>query len=230
MRIIDLEAIRNEKKYKIDEVTKFRLIDTLEKIMERDKFNENGKYKVRSLYFDTIYNKDYLEKKNGILERRKIRLRTYDEESDLVKLEIKEKINEVQKKQSIVIKKNVAIKLMNGQYDVLRLIKGELAEKLYYIMRLEMYRPTCIIEYTRSAYELKENKTRITVDENIRATESNLDLFSKDLMLNKVIEDTVLEVKYDRFLVSYIKDILDRINKLDISCSKYCEGRILEWI
>ncbi|MGL4850330.1 MAG: polyphosphate polymerase domain-containing protein [Clostridium sp.] len=230
MVCIDLNIVRNEKKYRIEQITKYRLIDVLEKVMKKDNFSENESYKVRSLYFDTIYNKDYIEKKSGIEKRRKIRLRTYNENEDLVKLEIKEKINEVQRKESILIKKNAALKLINGDYDVLRLIKSPIAKKIQYIMQLELYKPTCIIEYERTAFVLEENDTRITIDENIRSTESNFDLFSKELMLNKVVEDVVLEVKYDRFLVSYIKDILDSVNKLDTSCSKYCMGRVLEWI
>lgn len=230
MVYIDLNVIRNEKKYRIDQITKLRIIKMLEEIMKRDEYSKNESYKVRSLYFDTIYNKDYIEKKSGIEKRRKIRLRTYNENEDLVKLEIKEKINEVQRKESVLIKKNAALKLINGDYDVLRLIKSPIAKKIQYIMQLELYKPTCIIEYERTAFVLEENDTRITIDENIRSTESNFDLFSKKLMVNKVMEDIVLEVKYDRFLLSYIKDTLDYINKLDVSSSKYCIGRVLEWI
>ena len=35
----------------------------------------------------------------------------------------------------------------------------------------------------------------------------------------------VLEVKYNGFLLSYIKDLLDLVERSELSVSKYCLGR-----
>ncbi len=37
----------------------------------------------------------------------------------------------------------------------------------------------------------------------------------------------VLEVKYNGFLLSYIKDILQEVDKTETSVSKYCLGRTI---
>ena len=44
------------------------------------------KNRIRSLYFDTINDKDYEEKEDGVRVRRKIRLRIYDADQDFAML------------------------------------------------------------------------------------------------------------------------------------------------
>lgn len=66
-----------------------------------------------------------------------------------------------------------------------------------------------IVEYKRKAYIAKENKIRITFDHQIEATETNMDLFAPDLNMYPVLDkfNGVLEVKYNGFLLSYIKEL-----------------------
>ena len=67
---------------------------------------------IRSLYFDSLDDDDYYSKLNGEYVRKKIRLRTYDVSSNKVKLEIKQKIDIHQLKESLVISKKV-----NNEYE-----------------------------------------------------------------------------------------------------------------
>ena len=94
-------------------------------------------------------------------------------------------------------------------------------------MNMHCYRPKAVIEYKRNAFIVKENKIRITLDHDIKATESNFNIFDKNLNQNLMMNNffVVLEVKYNGFLLSYIKDLLNDINKSEISVSKYCLGR-----
>jgi hypothetical protein len=73
----------------------------------------------------------------------------------------------------------------------------------------------------------KENNIRLTFDSEIRATESSFDLFSENLPLNPVFpkDKVVFEVKYDKFLLGYISDIVSTINVKNITSSKYCLSR-----
>ena len=77
-------------------------------------------------------------------------------------------------------------------------------------MHCRCYRPKAVVEYRRQAYVARENHIRITLDSQIIATESSFDLFSPSLPMYAVMDPfhMVLEVKYNGFLLSYIKDLL----------------------
>ena len=94
-------------------------------------------------------------------------------------------------------------------------------------MAMNCYKPKSIVEYQRYALMAKENNIRLTFDSEIRATESSFDLFSYNLPLNPVFpqDRIVFEVKYDKFLLGYISDIVSTINVKSITSSKYCLSR-----
>jgi hypothetical protein len=91
------------------------------------------------------------------------------------------------------------------------------------------YMPKAIVQYKRKAYVMRENQTRITFDRNLVATESCFDIFSNKLCLYPVGDyyKTILEVKYNGFLFSYIKDLLQQFDKSSIAVSKYCMARMV---
>ena len=84
------------------------------------------------------------------------------------------------------------------------------------------------VDISRKLFSIaKENKIRITFDHNIRATETNFDLFSANLNTYPVFDafHCVLEVKYNGFLLSYIKDLVNGADRSALSVSKYCLAR-----
>ena len=88
-------------------------------------------------------------------------------------------------------------------------------------------RPKAVVEYRRQAFVARENHIRITLDSRIVVTESELDLFSERLPMYPVMDPfhMVLEVKYNGFLLSYIKDLLNLVERSELSVSKYCLAR-----
>ena len=105
--------------------------------------------------------------------------------------------------------------------------KEEFSSEIYAFMKTRCYRPCTIVEYDRKAYIAKENNIRITFDSNIRASESNFDIFSNKLNLVPVMDlhNVVMEVKFNGFLLSYIKDMLSDTDSSEISVSKYYLAR-----
>ena len=83
------------------------------------------------------------------------------------------------------------------------------------------------MQYHRKAFIAKENKIRVTFDNQIVATESSFDLFSEKLNMNPVLDpyNVVLEVKFNGFLLSYIRQMIDSIDKSELSVSKYVLAR-----
>ena len=229
--MIDQNVItRVEKKYEINVFTAMSLKNILCKTLVQDSYNKDDGYMVRSLYFDTLYNNDYFDKEDGLEYRRKIRLRTYDPKAQFLKLELKQKEGEYQHKYSLTIPKSIAQRLIEGHYEVLKELNNDFADRLYTIMQTNLYRPKCIVEYNRLAYIVKENNTRITIDSDLKSSESNIDIFNPSLSLNPVTSKTILEVKYNNFLLSYVKDIIDSVNKSQTSASKYCMSRNISYL
>lgn len=221
------EVYRKEKKFLINMQEKKKYIAWLEKIMVQDKHNGVDGYNIRSLYFDTINDTDYEGKEIGIQVRRKIRLRCYDPKQNFAMLEIKQKDGEYQLKRSLRLPKEDALEMIKGNYEVLLKYKEPFATECYGIMQMYCYRPKAIVEYKRKAFIAKENEIRVTFDYDIKTNEINYNIFDENLILNKVFSETstVLEVKYNGFLLSYIKDLIAKIDRSETSVSKYCISR-----
>ena len=65
-------------------------------------------YPIRSLYFDTLHDRDYAEKLMGTDPRRKVRLRVYDPSGDFALLELKQKQGDNQRKRSLPVTREEA--------------------------------------------------------------------------------------------------------------------------
>ena len=218
------EVLRQEKKYLLS-YDQFRRLDhTFEQVLRPDSHNGTYGYPIRSLYFDTMQERDFYEKEDGLEIRRKIRLRTYSPDSDFAMLEMKQKQGENQKKRSLRLSKEDADELSRGQYSCLLKYENSFAVECYGLMNMFCYRPKAIVEYQRKAYVASENKTRITFDFAIKATESDFRLFSPTLNQNPVLDPylVVMEVKYNGFMLSYIKQMVSLEGKSETSVSKYC--------
>lgn len=195
--------------------------------MISDSHNIGEGYMVRSLYFDTLDDLCFNEKMDGVSKRKKIRLRVYDPNAQTAFLEIKQKDGVYQEKRSLEISRADALELINSNYDVLLKYKGEFAKQCYSLLKEGNYRPKTVVEYQRLAYIAKENNIRITFDSNIRSTECNFNIFDNNLLLYPVFSKSVLvlEVKFNGFLLGYIKNFIDNVEKSELSVSKYCLAR-----
>lgn len=217
-----IKTFRHEYKFVIPYGEMLKLREKLEEVLTLDR---GGPYLVRSLYFDSVEDDDYYAKQNGEMIRKKIRLRIYNVDNDYAKLEIKEKNDIHQLKESLLISKSDAQKLINGDYDFLLGIDNDLAKRLYVYFK-NGYRPKVIIEYDRLAF-ITTTTTRITFDYNIRRSDDFGNFYTNDInyldLTNK--NDVVLEVKFDRFLEPYISKILGNYISRYQSVSKYVMGR-----
>lgn len=217
----ELVVSRVEEKYDLSILSAAILKSKLEATLQPDKNNKEDGYTIKSLYFDTINFDDYKDKRDGIENRRKIRLRYYDNDYDFIKLERKYKEGNYQFKQSLLITKDEAIKMMNCDYKFLLEKNSKFASELYAIMTKEHYVPRIVIEYKRNAFIVDSNDIRITLDSNISYSAFTNDFFDPNIAMVPIGLETVLEVKYNNFLYDYVKDIINFSDKLKISISKY---------
>ena len=217
-----LKTFRHEYKYIIPYGDMLELRSKLDKVLTLDR---GGAYFVRSIYFDSPDDVDYFDKQGGEMIRKKIRLRIYDINSDLAKIEIKGKYDYHQLKESLVINKKIAKEIIDGNYESLLKLDNDLAKRIYVYLQ-SGYRPKVIIEYDRIAY-ITTTTTRITFDMNIKKSNEFEKFFTNDINYFEMTNgnDVVLEVKFDRFLEPYIAKILDKYTSRYQSVSKYVMGR-----
>lgn len=221
------KVLREEKKFLISVADFIRLSHKVEQVMLSDSHNGTHGYRIRSLYFDTPFDDDYEEKQAGVELRRKVRLRCYDPWADYAMLELKQKQGTQQLKRSLRVSKPDAERLIAGDYAALLSYTEPFATEMYGLMQYRCYRPKTIVEYNRKAFIAKENKIRITFDNAIVSTESSFDLFDPELNMNPVLDpyDVVLEVKFNGFLLGYIKELINSTDKSELSVSKYVLAR-----
>ncbi|MDL2236518.1 polyphosphate polymerase domain-containing protein [Christensenellaceae bacterium OttesenSCG-928-K19] len=222
-----LEVSRQEIKFQLNPVQYVRLAHSLENVLLEDKHNGDFGYPVRSLYFDSFADTDFFQKMAGEENRKKIRLRTYDPDAKQVKLEIKRKFNNDQIKKSVWVEREDALALINCDYEVLREYESPSAQMLYEIMHVNRVRPVTLIEYNRKAFIHPTNNIRITLDTDIRASETCFDFFGHDPVLTPVEEFAfaLAEVKFNGFLMGWLSELLSDYGFNRSAYSKYAVAR-----
>jgi SPX domain protein involved in polyphosphate accumulation len=222
---------RHEIKYYINHLDYYNIARKISSIFTRDSNSSmDGGYTVRSLYFDNKSNKDYYQKIGGIEIRKKIRIRIYNYDDDPVKMEIKGKFNNFIKKESFVLRKKDINKIISGDYGVLLEYGNPTAVKIYKEFLMDFYRPVVLIDYRREAYSYDLNQIRITLDSDLRKTETGID----DLFVKKEMSGVlgnrkiILEIKFNNALPGWIKNILQLPRFERCSISKYTLSRYIE--
>lgn len=220
---------RHELKHYINFSDYISIKSRLRSIMHIDKnANENNEYKIRSLYFDNVYDKALMEKVIGIPKRDKFRIRFYNDNHEFIRLEKKSKIRGLCLKDSEKITKEECEKIINGDIEFLRDSNKKLFIDLYSEIKGNLLRPRTIVDYTREAYIYPIGNVRITFDKSIRTGLNNINMFDDNLPTIETIDNKyiVLEVKFDEFLPQIIRDIIQVKERRATSISKYEAARI----
>jgi len=222
-----LSVLRTEKKYPVSPITAGQIAARLSYVLKYDPNCPGGQpYRIKSVYFDSFYDRDFAQKESGLELRRKIRLRTYGQDSP-IKLEWKQKQGAKQQKHSLLISRAHAEQILQGDYRCLTAYDGELPLQFYAVMTEQVYRPKCLIQYQRLAYHLPTNDIRVTLDSGISAYEGVPDLWADHPAAYPVLEagKSILEVKYNHFLLDYVKTALAGFDLTETANSKYTAGR-----
>lgn len=219
---------RHEYKYILDCVTAMKLYQEFGVYLLPDTFSQNGAYRVKSLYFDSLQNIDFYAKMDGEQIRKKIRLRIYNENDTKAKLELKAKEENGQYKSSITISKEDALLLCDGDFTPILQYDSDKANIIYTMMSCGGYRPSVLVEYDRYAFMYPEFDTRITFDHHIKASETDFRLFDSDNLYQHIMQDrVVLEVKFNQHLTGFLHDIISKYKLNQVAVSKYCNSRTL---
>lgn len=199
----------------------------LSAVMDRDPHTVNGKYHIRSLYFDNLYDKALREKIDGISMREKFRLRLYNGDASIIHLEKKSKWNNLGTKYCANLTEEEARKLTDGDFDWMLASDDSLIQELYCKIRYQGMRPKTIVDYTREPFIFEPGNVRITLDYDIRTGLNRTDfLNSSAVTIPAGDAPIILEVKWDEFIPSIIRDVVCVPNRRVGSFSKYCQCRV----
>jgi len=217
-------SFRHEQKYICSLKQLEALKEVLSSVMSCDRFASDQGYLVSSLYFDTQNDRFLSESINGFSYRQKYRIRSYNGDTEKLKLECKEAFFHMKRKKFISLKIGDAERLIAGEICK----NTDIFEGFNYLKKTELLQPKIVINYNRRAFVDPDFNIRITLDQNINVSD-DVDSFLKSQNLFQPAMDShfgILEVKFDTFLPGYIKEILKFEDLEQKSFSKYAAGRV----
>lgn len=222
---------RHELKFKISNSAAKVLQQKLSLILNKDKnaYYNDGSYLIKSLYFDDRDSKSYYEKMDGILYRKKYRIRIYNDDKSFIRLEKKMKHNNYTAKEQMLISEDVYSKILEGKISEIENASGLLLEFLN-DMRTKGLIPSVIVGYHRVAFTYPVSEVRITFDSKIESGLYNYDLFDHQ-MPTYVLDEPgkqVLEVKFNEVLPLHIANILNDIPSCREAVSKFALCRSIK--
>ena len=218
---------RHEWKHVLNAGDLLILRQRLRAVMESDPHAIDGKYYIRSLYFDNLDDKALREKIDGVNMREKFRIRLYNCDSSVIHLEKKSKRNGLGTKYSALLTAEQAQKIVDGDIDWMLRSDHPLIQELYCKMRYQGMRPKTIVDYTREPFIFRPGNVRVTLDYDIRTGLGCTDFLNPDAVTIPAGDAPILiEVKWDEFLPSIIRDLVSIPDRRVGSFSKYAQCRI----
>lgn len=221
------EKYRHEWKHVLNLSDMLVLRQRLRAVMEHDPHAVDGKYHIRSLYFDNLDDKALREKVDGVNMREKFRIRLYNRNAAVINLEKKSKRNGLGTKFSARLSAEEAQKIVDGDIDWMLGADRPLVRELYCKMRYQGLRPKTIVDYTREPFIFRAGNVRVTLDYDIRTGLHSTD-FLNPVAVTVPAGDApiLLEVKWDEYLPSIIRDLVSVPDRRVGSFSKYAQCRV----
>ena len=218
---------RHEWKHEISYADLLAIRQRLRAVAESDPHAENGRYLIRSLYFDNLSDKALREKIDGVNMREKFRIRYYNGDPSVIHLEKKSKRAGLGTKYSAELTKDEAQSIVDGDLDWMMDSGRDLVRELYCKMRYQGLRPKTIVDYTREPFIYRPGNVRVTFDYDIRTGLSSTDFLNPACVTVPAGDAPILlEVKWDAFLPDIIRDAVQTPGRRVEAFSKYAQCRI----
>lgn len=219
---------RHEWKHEISLSDMITIRQRMRAIAKPDEHAVDGKYLIRSLYFDTPSDKALREKLDGVNEREKFRIRYYNDNLSVIHLEKKSKLGGLGNKQMCSLSQEEAQAIVDGNLGwMMQCNDRPLIQELYAKMTIQGLRPRTIVDYTREPFVYGPGNVRVTLDYDIRTGLECVDFLNRNCVTIPAGDaPIILEVKWDNFLPSIIRDAVQLPNRRTGAFSKYAACRI----
>ena len=213
----DVTDYRHEWKHRISYGDLLILRQRLRAIMKPDPNAVDGKYFIRSLYFDTPTDTALREKLDGVNRREKFRIRYYNHDTTVIHLEKKSKLSGLGNKQSAPL--TARDWMLSSPYSLIR--------ELYAKMQTQQLKPKTIVDYTREPFVFGPGNVRVTIDYDIRTGLGCTDFLDPNCPTVPAGDAPILlEVKWDGFLPDIIRAAVQLDGRQVSAFSKYAQCRI----
>lgn len=219
---------RHEWKHEISPQDCILLRQRLALVAQLDPHAADGKYFIRSLYFDNLNDKALREKIDGVNRREKFRIRYYNDDLSTLHLEKKSRLNGLGTKFSARLTPEEGQRIVDGDIDWMAGCSDRpLIQELYSKMRYQGLAPRTIVDYTREPYIYAPGNVRVTLDYNIRTGLGSIDFLDPDCVtIPAGNAPAILEVKWDAYLPGIIRDIVQMPGRHTAPFSKYAACRL----
>ena len=205
--------LRHEHKYSLNFIEYQILKNKLAIVLKPDEHaGPDGRYHIRSLYFDDFKNSALFEKQSGITNRSKYRIRIYNYCDQTIKLERKTKLNQYIRKDCVRLRREDADRIISGDVDFLANSKNSFLRDFFLKIQNNLLRPIVIVDYLREAYVHPVGNVRITFDTELHTSLGPIDFFDSECSTTRVHQssDIILEVKFDDVLPLHIRGLFPK--------------------
>ena len=185
-----------------------------------------GCYRIRSLYFDDLRDTALWEKLDGVNERRKFRIRYYNEDLSYIMLECKMKRDNVGCKLQERLTDEELRRILDRDIAWMASSGRSLLVALYVEMKTRGLRPKCVVEYMRVPFVYGPGNVRVTIDWNIRTGPPAQFMDPRGLTLPVEGYPMLLEVKWDEYLPGIIRRAVALKSRNPGAFSKYAACRM----
>jgi len=221
---MDSPRYRHELKYEISYGDYLCIRQRVRGVMKSDEHAVDGKYRIRSVYFDNISDKALREKVNGNQLREKFRIRYYGDDFSRITLEKKIKHDNLCMKVGAGLTLEECWKILRGDTEFMRSHPESLVQELYCKMKSQLLRPRVLVSYTREPYVFAAGNVRVTFDMDIRTTLWHPGFFEDivfDIPAGETPSNVIMEVKFDDFLPEVIQHVIQAPGVRQQAFSKY---------
>ena len=128
------------------------------------------------------------------------------------------------KKKSLLITRQQCDAILAGEYGFLLHRQEDFAAELYAALRTEGWRPKVLVDYDREPFVFPLEDVRVTIDRNIRTGLRCTDLFdphAPTFPATEFPDACILEVKFNKYLPSYVRSLLQVNAASHTAASKY---------
>lgn len=220
-----MNRFRHEYKYLISAPEESILLVRAAGVLVRDAHvGDSGTYLIRSLYFDDDEDTCLQENVAGTDPRSKFRIRYYNNDTRMLRLEKKSKSRMMTLKESCTISEAECCCFMEGNVPKITADMPETKKTLFSQMLLRKLKPKVIVTYERVPFVYPGGNVRVTFDQKITSSVQIGAFLSGDYSQRPILPvgKSVLEVKWDELLPLHIKDALCLDTLQWSAFSKYC--------
>ncbi len=197
--------------------------------------NNDGRYTLTSLYFDSPDLRCYWEKEYGLRVRRKLRIRRYETGQPLTEdtpifVEIKQRVDRVTQKRRAVLTYGGALRLcLDRQLPECDPEDQAVIEEIYAFLWQYNLQPRSIVRYDRQAFIGSDYDIglRVTFDTSLSFQMQRLSLHEEPSALSMLpANQTVMEIKINEHMPIWLTELIADQNLQMVRVSKY--GRSIE--